>query len=108
MALATAGNAPTQPVRIKTAVELEDGATDVARQTEPPHPVVLAVHEIISGSRANLTGQVRHRRRPVGVQVVEWPLRASSAMQLASVAMEVKLLPVKCESGTRTPMTRSQ
>src|SRR5580692_5998973 len=37
-----------------------------------------------------------------------WPLRASSAMHLAKEDMEARFAPVKCESGTRTPRTRSQ
>src|SRR5438045_2224378 len=41
-------------------------------------------------------------------QEVAWPLRARLATQLASEAMDARLLPVRWESGTRTPSDRSQ
>ncbi len=102
------GDALTQPFQIQAGSQPDDCTTDIARKPGAPHPGVLAVHEIIPCSQSNLTRQVRHRHGRSGAQVEEWLLRARSAMQLASVAMEVKLLPVRCESGTRTPMTRSQ
>jgi len=43
-----------------------------------------------------------------GAQGEEWLLRASSAMQLASVVTEARFLPVRWESGTLTPKVRSQ
>ena len=58
------GDAPSQEGGVQAVSEAMHGAADIAGQPDAPHPVVLGVHEIISGSQPNLARQVRHRERP--------------------------------------------
>ena len=51
-----------QQIGVQAVSQPERGMADIARQPDLPHPVVLAMHEVISGSQPNLAGEVRHRR----------------------------------------------